>query len=159
MRRVFVTAVSLFACAAASAALADTTDPMGAIRQYIDAFNKGDVKTMAATCAPQSSILDGFPPHSWQGPNACEVWYKEAMAVGEREGASDYLVTLGEPSVLNAKGDSAYAVIPATMAFKLRGKQVTQSGATWTVALQKLPEGWRIAAWAWAKGKPPPPPQ
>src|SRR5437763_690963 len=60
----------------------------------------------------------------------------------------------GTPSILNAKGDSAHVVLPATMAFKLRGKKVTQSGATWTVALRKLPEGWRIAAWAWAKGKP-----
>jgi len=29
-------------CAAASIGQADTTDPMGAVRQYIDAFNKGD---------------------------------------------------------------------------------------------------------------------
>ncbi len=38
------------------------------------------------------------------------------------------------------------------MTFKARGMQVTQSGALFTVALRKLPEGWRIAAWAWAKG-------
>jgi hypothetical protein len=35
-------------CAGASAAVADTTEPMGAVRQYIDAFNKGDMETMAA---------------------------------------------------------------------------------------------------------------
>ena len=73
---------------------------------------------------------------------------------GEHEGASDYVVTVGEPRHMDVKGDSAYVVLPATMTFKLRGKQITQSGATWTVALQRLPEGWRIAAWAWAKGKP-----
>src|SRR4051794_7226626 len=149
MRTVFLAVASLLAFAVA--ALADTTDPMAAIRQYIDAFNKGDVKTMAATCAPKSSILDGFPPHSWQGPTACEDWYKDVAAAGAHEGVSDYLVTLGEPRHLNTKGDSAHVVLPATMAFKLKGKQITQSGATWTVALQKLPEGWRIAAWAWAK--------
>ena len=32
-------------CAAASIGRADTTDPMGAVRQYIDAFNKGDKDT------------------------------------------------------------------------------------------------------------------
>jgi hypothetical protein len=31
-------------------------------------------------------------------------------------------------------------------------KQVTQTGATFTVALRKLSDGWRIAAWAWTKG-------
>jgi len=39
------------------------------------------------------------------------------------------------------------------MTFKVHGKQVTQIGAMFTVALRKLDEGWRIAAWAWAKGK------
>ena len=37
------------------------------------------------------------------------------------------------------------------MTFKVRGKQVTQTGAIFTVALRKLAEGWRIAAWAWQK--------
>jgi hypothetical protein len=43
-------------------------------------------------------------------------------------------------------------VVPATMTFKLRGEQITQTGAVFTVALRKLSDGWRIAAWAWAKG-------
>ena len=52
----------------------------------------------------------------------------------------------------NVNADSAYVVVPATMTFKLRRQQVKQTGAVFTVALRKLPEGWRIAAWAWAKG-------
>jgi len=52
----------------------------------------------------------------------------------------------------NVTGDSAYVVAPATMTFKVHGKQVTQTGAVFTFALRKLPDGWRIAAWAWAKG-------
>jgi len=35
---------------------------------------------------------------------------------------------------------------------KVRGKQMTQSGAVFTVALRNIADGWRIAAWAWAKG-------
>ena len=38
------------------------------------------------------------------------------------------------------------------MTFTVHGKQVTQSGAVFTVALRKHAEGWRVAAWAWAKG-------
>jgi hypothetical protein len=48
--------------------------------------------------------------------------------------------------------DNAYVVVPSSMTFKVHGKQVTQTGATFTVALRKLNEEWRIAAWAWAKG-------
>jgi hypothetical protein len=74
------------------------------------------------------------------------------LAEGKQHGASDYRVTLGEPRHANITGDSAYVVVPATMTFDLQGKQVTQTGALFTVALRKVAEGWRIAAWAWAKG-------
>jgi ketosteroid isomerase-like protein len=59
---------------------------------------------------------------------------------------------LGEPRHMDVTGDSAYVVVPASMTFSIRGTEVTQSGATFTVALRRQPEGWRIAAWAWAKG-------
>jgi predicted DCC family thiol-disulfide oxidoreductase YuxK len=72
---------------------------------------------------------------------------------GKQHGASDYFVTLGEPLQNNVTGESAYVVVPATMTFKVNGKSMTQTGAVFTVALRKLPEGWRIAAWAWAKGQ------
>ena len=40
-----------FVCAAVAAALPDTMGPMAAVRQYIDAFNNGDVEAMAGICA------------------------------------------------------------------------------------------------------------
>ena len=139
-------------CTAASTAPADTTEPMGTVRQYIDAFNKGDMEAMSATCAVPASILDGMAPHVWQGPTACKDWYTDVLITGEREGATDYFVTLGEPRHVDVSGDRGYVVVPATMTFKVHDKQVTQSGSTFTVALQKLAAGWRITAWAWAKG-------
>ena len=69
-------------------------------------------------------------------------------------GAGDYFIALGEPSHVDVAGESGYVVVPATMTFKLRGRQITQSGATYTIALRRLPPGWRIRAWAWAKGAP-----
>ena len=129
-----------------------TTDPLAAVRQYIDAFNKGDREAMAATFAVPGSILDGMAPHLWQGPTATRDWYRDVLLEGEQHGAADYFVTLGGPLHNDVTGDSAYVVVPATMTFKVDGQQVTQTGAIFTVALRKLAEGWRIAAWAWAKG-------
>jgi ketosteroid isomerase-like protein len=128
-------------------------DPMAAVRKYVDAFNQGDAAAMATTFAVPGSILDGMAPHVWQGPSATQDWYRDVLIEGKQHGASDYFITLGEPLHNNVPGDSAYVVVPATMTFKVSGKQVTQSGAVFTVALRKLAEGWRIAAWAWAKGK------
>jgi ketosteroid isomerase-like protein len=130
----------------------NSTDPMAAVRQYIEAFNRGDAKTMAVTFAIPGSILDGMAPHVWHGPTATQDWYKDVLIEGEQHGASDYVVTFGEPRHVNVTRDAAYVVVPASMMFKIHDKQVTQTGATFTVALRKLSEGWRIAAWAWAKG-------
>jgi ketosteroid isomerase-like protein len=132
--------------------MADDNDPVAAVHQYIDAFNRGDASAMAATFAPHSSILDGMAPHLWVGPTASQDWYRDVLAEGKQHGASGYRVTLDEARHANVTGDAAYVVVPATMTFNLQGRQVMQTGAVFTVALRKLSQGWRIAAWAWAKG-------
>jgi ketosteroid isomerase-like protein len=143
--------VASFVCAAISATLANT-EPMAVVRQYVDAFNKGDAEAMAATCADPTSVLDGLAPHIWLGATACRNWYRDVLAAGERGGTTAYFATLGEPRHVDASGDRAYVVVPATMTFKVHGKQVTQTGSTFTLALHELASGWRITAWAWTKG-------
>src|SRR4051812_25597812 len=130
----------------------NATDPMAAIGKYINAFNRGDGEGMAAMFAVPGSILDGMAPHVWRGPTATQDWYRDVLIEGEQHGASGYAVTLGEPLHNNITGDSAYVVVPASMTFTVRGQQVTQTGAIFTIALRKLADGWRIAAWAWTKG-------
>ena len=134
-------------------AMGDENDPVAAVHRYIDAFNKGDADAMAAAFAPHSSILDGMAPHLWVGPKASQDWYRDVLAEGKRHGASEYRVTLRRSLATPPLPRAAYVVVPATMTFNLQGKQVTQTGAVFTVALTKLAEGWRIAAWAWRKAR------
>ena len=129
-----------------------TKDPVTAVGHYIDAFNKGDVRAMAACFAVPGSILDGLAPHVWSGHAACENWYRDVLVAAEHEGATDFLVTIGTPLHANVTGDTAYVVVPASMRFKIQGKHVTQSDAIFTIALRKYKDDWRISAWAWAKG-------
>jgi ketosteroid isomerase-like protein len=131
-----------------------TKDPVAAVHQYIDAFNKGDVKAMAACFSVPGSILDGLAPHLWSGHSASENWYRDVLVAAEHKGATDCLVTIGTPFNTSITGDSAYVVVPASMTFKIPGKQATQSDATCTIALRKHEDNWRISAWAWAKGNP-----
>jgi ketosteroid isomerase-like protein len=131
------------------------SEPVAAVRRYIDAFNKGDVEKMAACFASPATILDGMAPHVWHSPSAPRDWYRDVLTEGKHAGASNYSVTLGAPLHADVSGDAAYVVSPATMSFSLRGTQVTQSGALFTTALRKQADGWRIVAWAWAKGKAP----
>ena len=89
---------------------------------------------------------------SWQGPTASEDWWRDVLAEGEHLGASGYRLSLDEPLHVDVTGDYAYVSVPATMTFDLRGSQVAQTGAVFTVALRKVGAAWRLAAWAWAKG-------
>jgi hypothetical protein len=63
-----------------------TTDPMATVRQYIDAFNRGDPEAMEMAFAVPGSILDGMAPHVWHGPTATLDWYRDVLAEGEHAG-------------------------------------------------------------------------
>jgi ketosteroid isomerase-like protein len=127
--------------------------PALAVNKYIDAFNRGDAEGMAACFAEQGSILDGMAPHLWVGPTAASDWYRDVLAEGEHLGAGGYHATIGEPAHDNVTADSAYLVVPAEMTFRLKGQEINQTGATFTFALRKEADEWRISAWAWAKGR------
>lgn len=129
-----------------------TETSLAAVHQYLDAFNRGDVEAMAATFADPGQILDGMAPHVWQGPTATQDWYRDVLIEGKEHGAFGYFVSVGEPLHNDVTHDNAYIVLPATMTFDLKGTKITQSGAVFTFALRKLAAGWRVAAWAWAKG-------
>ena len=84
------------------------SDPLAAVQQYINAFNKGDADAMAATFAAPGSIFDGTAPHVWLGPTAAQDWYRDVLREGKAHGATDCSVTLGEPLHNVIAGDAAY---------------------------------------------------
>jgi len=139
------------ALAVVPAAASETTDVMAVVHQFIDGINKGDMKTAIAACAAPSSIVDEFPPYGWQGATGCADWANDYDGYNKKNGITDGVATLGKPKHVDITGDRAYAVIPASYTFKQNGKQVTESGSTMTVALQKSADGWRMTGWAWAK--------
>lgn len=97
-------------------------DPLAVVQQYMNAFNKGDVKAMAACFAVPGNILDGMAPHVWSGATATQDWYRDALAEAEHLGVTDYFGALGEPLHNTVTGDAAYVVLPATMTFNIKGK-------------------------------------
>lgn len=150
MRRMLI-ALAVAALAAGPAAATDKTDAMVPVKQFIDGFNKGDVKSALAACAEQASIIDDFPPHEWHGPGACANWANDFGADAKKNGITDGVVTLGIPRHVDVTGDRAYVVVPANYTYKMNDKAVKEVGSTMTLALQKGAAGWRIVGWAWAK--------
>lgn len=128
----------------------ETTDVMATLHQFVDGFNKGDVKAALAACADQTSVIDDFAPHEWHGAGACGSWANDFDAYTRKSGITDSFVTLGKPRHVDITGDRAYVVVPANYTYKEKGNARKELGSTLTAALQKGQAGWRITGWAWA---------
>ena len=127
------------------------TAVVGSVHQFVEAFNKGDTKTLFAVCADQTSILDEFPPHEWHGAGACAKWVGDFDIDAKKNGITDGVVTLSNPTHVDINADRAYVVIPANYTFRQKGKPVSEAGSIITLTLQRSQEGWRITGWSWAK--------
>lgn len=138
--------------AAGPAAASEATDVMATVHQFIDGFNKGDIKSALAACAEQTSIIDDFAPHEWHGAGACAAWANDFDAIAKKDGITDGVVTLKKPRHVDITADRAYVVVPANFKFKLKGKPAKETGSMLTIALQKTAIGWRMIAWTWSKG-------
>lgn len=148
MHKLFIV-LALTVLAAGPAIATDKTDVMSAVHQWLDSFNKGDMKSMAAVCADQASIIDDFPPHEWHGAGACSQWSSDFQAFTQTSEITESVVSVGKPWHVDVTGDRAYVVAPTTYSFKQKGKPIMEKGIV-TVAMQKSPAGWRMTGWAWA---------
>ena len=122
---------------------------MAPVHQFVEGFNKGDMKSAVAACADEASVIDDFPPHEWQGAGACGKWADGFNAVAKKEGITDARIVLGTPRHVDVTDDYAYVVVPVTLISTQKGKQKTLPGL-FTAALHKETVGWRITGWAWA---------
>jgi ketosteroid isomerase-like protein len=147
--RFFVLLAAALAIASPTFA-SDKTDAVVPVRQFVDDMNKNDMKGAAAAYAPDASIIDEFPPHFWHGANAFGDWGQDFGADAQKKGVTDPVLTLGKARRIDVTGDHAYAIYSATYTFKQRGKRMREA-ADITFALQKLADGWRIAAWSFTR--------
>ena len=90
-------------------------------------------------------------PPPWHGTGACAKWASDFDADAKKNGITDGVVTLSKPSHVDITADRAYLVIPANYMYKQKGKSVSEVGSIITLTLQKVPAGWRITGWSWAK--------
>lgn len=119
------------------------------IHQFVDAFNKGDMKTAASACANPAFVIDEFPPHAWQGPDACLDWSKDFEANARATSLTEPVVKILKVNSSSVTGDHAYVVTTCSYHWKEKGKPMKESASKWTFALQKTPAGWRITGWTW----------
>jgi ketosteroid isomerase-like protein len=141
-------ALAIAVVGARSVFASQETDVMGPVRQFVDGFNKNDIKMAQAACADQTFIIDDFPPYEWRGSGATSKWFRDLTRLAKKDGMSDCFVTLLKPRQVDVTGTHAYVVVPINLTYKDKGQLVKRTGLM-TLALHKGVDGWRIAAWAW----------
>ena len=106
MHKIFI-ALVLAALATGPAAGSEKTDVMAVLHQFVDAFNKGDMKSLLATCADVTSVIDDLPPHEWHGAGACVKWSSDFGAFGKANEITPGAVTLGKPRHIDITAEHA----------------------------------------------------
>jgi hypothetical protein len=145
------TATSAMAAAAAGNAALEAP-----LHQFIDAFNKGDMKTAAAThLASGVTIIDEAPPHIWQGPKAFTAWATDLTKDDKADGISNEAVAMGAVTREVVSGSAAYLIVAVTYSFKQKGVAMHEP-AQMTFAMKKTAKGWKIAGWTWTGPDPTP---
>src|SRR5215469_14769028 len=148
MHKIMMT-MAVAALTAATLAASEQTDVMATVNQLVEAFNKGDIKSLLASCIDEMCIIDEFPPHEWHGAGTCSKWLADYDADAKKNGINDGAVTIGKPLHVDFSGDRTYVVVPATYTYKQHGKPMKETGSIWTFALQKVEGSWRVSGWAW----------
>jgi ketosteroid isomerase-like protein len=127
------------------AGASDKSDAVAVINQWVDAFNKGDMQALAATCADEAVVVDAIAPFEWHGAGACSKWSDAYGAFAKSHEITDATVTYDKPRHVYVSGDTAYVTASATYAGTEKGKPAKEPAMVTTV-LKKIGSGWRITA-------------
>ncbi len=147
--RAIATVLCLALAPTVAAHAAASPGPTATVGQFINSFNKGDVKAAEATHAADAVIIDEVAPHRWLGPGAFGAWAADLDKDAKAKGQTDQRVSLGKAERVLVDGDTAYVVVPATYIYKEKGKAMVEP-ARMAFSLAKTADGWKISGWTWA---------
>lgn len=137
-------------CLPGTATASDQSAVIAVVNNAVASYNKGDGKSWAALCAPQAPVINNPAPYQFA---SCTDWWAAQAADNKKSGISDAVVTLHTAWQVSVTGGRAYAVYPAGLAFKMKGKAMKTSGVL-TIALQKTGSRWLMTGWSWANQAP-----
>ena len=119
------------------------------IHQFVNAFNKADLKAAEAAFTANPTISDELAPHLWTGPGAVRGWYSALAKDLKDHGDAEPQMTLAVPTREVVSGDRGYVILPAVLTFLSKGKTMREDGQL-TLVLIKTGSAWKIATWTWS---------
>ena len=145
----FLIALAIAVLAVRPATASTKTDVMSVVHQWADGFNKGDVKSIAASCADQTSVIDDFPPHEWHGAGACSKWFGDFQTFAKAAEIAEPTIAIGKIWHIDVTSEVAYVVASAALTYQKKGNPA-KLGATITAILQKGAVAWHVTALTWS---------
>jgi hypothetical protein len=149
-----VAGIAIVGALFAAPALAQTaTDPavLAPIKQLSEGFNSNSPAKIAGAHVASPIILDEFAPYSWSGATAVPAWGADFGKFAVSRGVLGGVVQINDPTLAEVNGDHAYVVAPSVITFKTKDGQMKNAG-TFTFALVKQADGWKIQSWAYTRG-------
>jgi ketosteroid isomerase-like protein len=130
----------------AARAAGDESAAFAPWHQFADGVNAGDMKKATDAYTPNAIIIDEFAPHHW---NSFADWNRDFTAWMKANSSEGLHIALSTPSNKEVGPSHAYAVVPTTLTFKVKGKPGSEKGL-FTFTTEKTASGWRITGWAWS---------
>jgi ketosteroid isomerase-like protein len=148
--RTFAISLALLIPLASTAAAASSTAAIiTTIRGAIGAANADDATKVNSYFTPVSDVVDDFAPYHWGGSNAAAAWWSALNRVNGAMHVTGIHATILTVAQLRVSGDNAYAVVPLSISYLLKGKAGRERGL-WTLTLRRSGVLWKIATAAYA---------
>ena len=121
MQKILIT-LALVVLTAGPLAASENTRVMATVNQLVDAFNKGDTRSLKASCTDQMCIIDEFSPYEWHGAGTCSKWLADYDADVRQNGISDGKVTIGKPLARRRCRRSSLCCRPSELHIQAEGE-------------------------------------
>ena len=138
--------------------IAKAADVETTIDQFSAALHAGDSKAAKNFLGARTVILDDVAPYYWGGANAFENWQADLAKASTARGMSEEDAILGAPTRVEISGDLAYAILPATHTFKMKGRMMREVAQLTFTLTKDTGRDWKIISWAWTGPKATPVP-
>jgi hypothetical protein len=130
---------------------APPADIVALIDTVFKAYTSHNFNLLKTVYGDNLTIIDGFAPYHWIGPNALDQWWGDAekwnkdMAVESEDLSSEGI------RAWVVSGDRAYASISATLRIKLKQRESLTRPAILVLTFGKLGGIWKADGQAWAR--------
>jgi hypothetical protein len=146
-----VSGFSEFAAAQGAKNGSPPADIVSLIDTVFKAYTGHNFTSLKTVYGDNLTIIDGFAPYHWVGPNALETWWSDAEKWNEDMGVESEDLSSEGIRAWVVSGDRAYASISATLRIKLKQREPLTRPGILALTFGKLGEMWKANGQAWAR--------